>query len=132
MRFLGRWLPVILWAAVILAASNGSFSAERSGGWFRSVFGFELPYVIHVMVRKAAHVVEYSILAALAWRARRGYLVPLVIALAVAATDETLQSLTSTRTGTPFDVLLDLCAAFIAVALCQRIVPSPRPLGGEG
>ncbi len=129
MQFVGRWLPVVLWAAVILSASNEAFSAERSGGWFRLLFGFDLPYVIHVAIRKAAHVFEYAILAALAWRAHRGYIVPISIALAVAATDETLQGLTSTRTGTPADVILDVCAAIIVVALCERAVPSPRSRG---
>jgi VanZ family protein len=120
MQFVRRWLPVLLWAAVILSASNDSFSAERSGGWFRAVFGFELPYAIHMFVRKASHIIEYSILGALAWRAQRGFIVPLGITLLVASVDETLQTMTATRTGSIADVALDLCSAILAVALCHR------------
>lgn len=120
MQFVRRWLPVFLWAAVILSASNDSFSAERSSGWFRAIFGFDLPYAIHVVVRKAAHVIEYSILGALAWRAHFGLIVPIVVAFFVAAVDETLQATTASRTGSIADVVLDLGAATIAVALCHR------------
>jgi VanZ family protein len=107
MTSLKRWLPVVLWAAVILSSANDSFSAARSGGSFRFLFGRDLPYPIHVALRKSVHIAAYGILGLLAWRAHRGIVVPVAIALAVASADETLQSFTSMRTGLFADVVLD-------------------------
>ena len=124
MSFFVRWLPVMAWSAVILVASGGEFSAARSGSWFRALFGFELPYVLHVLARKLAHLVVYGILGALAWRAARvdtsrPAAVALTIALAVAVADETRQSTDVTRTGTAWDVALDMIGAWIAVRISQ-------------
>ncbi|HKR66777.1 MAG TPA: VanZ family protein [Thermoanaerobaculia bacterium] len=120
MRFVRQWLPVVLWAALILSASNDNFSTQQSGGWIRAVLGRELPWVVHVMLRKAAHMLEYGVLAFLAWRAHRSFMVPLAIVFGVACTDEWMQSHTAARTGTPWDVVLDCCAAIIIVAACRR------------
>jgi len=120
MTFLKRWLPVLLWAAVILSSANDSFSAQRSGGLFRWIFGRDLPYPVHVAARKSVHVAAYGVLGWLAWRARRGFVVPVAIAIAVASADETLQSFTSMRTGLFADVMLDGCAALLVVASCER------------
>lgn len=111
-----RWTAVVAWSAVILAAANESFSAESSGGWFRALFGFDPPYVLHILIRKLAHVVEYAILGALALYAARASFtravtIAMTIALAVAVTDEWRQSLSRTRTGSVWDVLLDLAGA---------------------
>lgn len=118
-RIVWRWLPVVLWTALILSASNDNFSTEHSGSWMRSIFGRELPALLHVMVRKSAHMLEYGILAILAWRAHRSMSVPLLVVLAVASVDEWMQSRTLARTGTPWDVLLDCCAALIVVGVAQ-------------
>ncbi len=122
MRSLRQWLPVILWAALILSASNDNFSAAQSGGWIRTIVGQDLPWTLNVIVRKAAHMFEYGVLAFLAWRAHRTIVVPLTIVFAVASIDEWMQSYTVTRTGTPWDVMLDVCAALIVVALATRVV----------
>lgn len=127
MRFLRQWLPVILWAALILSASNDTFSATQSGSWIRTLLGYELPWGLHVIVRKAAHMFEYGVLALLAWRAHRTTFVPLAIVFAVASIDEWMQSRTLARTGTPWDVLLDVCAATIAVAIAESV---SRRVGG--
>ena len=115
MAVVWRWLPVVAWSAVILVASDDHFSAERSASWFQAMFGRELPHALHVLIRKLAHLVEYAILGALAFRAARGggrrYTIAIAIALFVAAVDETRQSLTVSRTGTPWDVLIDLAGA---------------------
>ena len=124
MRFLKQWLPAILWAGLILSTSNDQFSASESGGWLQRLFG-EVPYVVHVILRKSTHVVGYSIMAALAWRADRRWLAALGITLLVACTDELLQSRTALRTGTPWDVLLDMTAAAIAVFILRRVSGSP-------
>lgn len=114
---------MILWAAVILSASNDSFSAQQSGSWLRSLFGRDLPLALHALVRKAGHVFEYSVLALLAWRAHRTIPVPLVIVFLVAFLDEWIQSRTLARTGTPWDVVLDVCVGTVVVALLQATGP---------
>lgn len=119
MRLLKQWIPVFLWAGLILSSANDHFSADNSGGWLSRLFG-EVPYVLHVLVRKSAHVVAYAILAALAWRADRRRWVVLAVALAVASVDEWLQSRTMNRTGTPWDVVLDMFGAWLAVHTLRR------------
>lgn len=127
MRVLKAWLPVIVWAAVILSSANDEFSARQTGGWLQRMFG-EVPYPLHVAIRKLAHLVGYGILGALAWRAERRWFVALGVALLVACTDEWLQSTTLTRTGSPWDVLLDAVGASMAVFTLRRIAGSrPRP-----
>ncbi|HUP62217.1 MAG TPA: VanZ family protein [Thermoanaerobaculia bacterium] len=121
-----RWLPVVAWSAVILIASDDAFSAANSGAWFRGLFGRDLPHVLHVAIRKLAHVVEYGILGALAFRAaridfpRRAMAIALAVALLVSMIDEVHQSTIASRTGTGWDVLLDLIGAGIALWFLRR------------
>jgi VanZ family protein len=119
MRLVRLWLPVILWSAVILSASNDSFSVNHSGGWLRRIFGREVPFFLHVAIRKSAHLLEYAILGALAWRADRRLAVALAVAALVAITDETRQSFTASRTGSPWDVGLDVLGGAVG-AWCMR------------
>ena len=114
-----QWLPVVLWAGLILSAANDAFSAGNTGGLLDRMFG-EIPYVLHVLIRKAAHVVVYAILGALAFRADKRWTVVLSIALAVASADEWLQSRAANRTGTPWDVVLDLVGAMLGVIALER------------
>lgn len=120
MRFLRHWLPVIVWASVILTASGTSFSSGETIVLAQYFFGLSFSEMVNVLVRKAAHIAEYSVLTYLAWRAHRATAVPFVIALVVASTDEWLQSRTVGRSGTPWDVLLDVCAAAVVLGLLWR------------
>jgi len=126
MSVVRRWLPVVAWSAVILIASDETFSAANSGAWVRAILGRDLPYVLHVLIRKLAHLVEYGILGALAFRAarvdvpRRAMAVALAVALLVSMIDEVHQSTLASRTGTGWDVLLDLIGAGIALWLIRR------------
>ena len=113
MRVVKTWLPVVLWAAVILFASGDSFSAEKTG----AILG---PELANVAVRKLAHVVAYAILGILTWRATPSFKVVLLIAFAVAATDEIHQAATVNRTGSPYDVALDLGGAALGGVLMRR------------
>lgn len=76
-------------------------------------------------MRKAAHLTVYATLSALWFRARRGphkgwqaswALLALLVSLLVALGDELHQSFVPSRTGTPWDVLLDSFGAFLAQA----------------
>ncbi len=133
------WLPVVIWTAIILQASGRRFDAPHTTSLFEHIFdalGLRFTagtlFVIDHMARKAAHLTEYGILTALSFRAvredRLGFAlrwaaIALAITVCVASTDETLQSFTPTRNGTPWDVLLDSCGAMIAllvIALFHR------------
>jgi VanZ family protein len=121
MRFLSLWLPVVLWAALILSAANDQFSDKKTEGWLDRLFGRVRPEV-NALMRKSAHVGEYAVLSLLAWRARRTWIAPIAVCLAVACADESLQAVTVTRTGSPADVALDMCGA-VGALIC---VPAAR------
>jgi VanZ family protein len=126
-RFLIYWLPTLVWAAVILAASSDVFSSSHTGGWierFTSWLGPSLaPATLDLMnrvLRKAGHVTAYGILSALSFRALRGEgpgwslrwaIGAIFMALLVASVDEFHQSFIPSRTGTWQDVILDAAGA---------------------
>ncbi len=81
---------------------------------------------IHFVVRKTAHAVEYAVLALLAWLALRPSLrlslrgnavLVLVIVAAVGIADEANQARLATRTGSAWDVALDLAGGGLALAI---------------
>jgi VanZ family protein len=134
-KLIQYWLPVAVWTAAILQASGRTFDAPHTTTWVERVLiavGLHLSaatiYVINHMIRKAAHVTEYGILAALSFRAvregRGGFvlrwaLIALAIVLCVASCDELLQSFSPTRTSSPWDVLIDVCGAAVALLLIR-------------
>jgi VanZ family protein len=136
------WLPALLWACVVLAASSDTFSAQHTGSILFAVWNWIFgrmqpgPFdTVHFLIRKSAHFTEYAILSALWFRAWRGedagtwrsrWLLPaLLLALAVAAADEWHQAFVPSRGSSARDVLLDFCGAAFAqlviwLALRQR------------
>ncbi len=122
MRLVKLWLPVILWATMILWASSDSFSSTQSKGWLSTVLGGEVAETINIIVRKCGHILAYAILGALAWRADRRLAVALTIAVLVASIDEYRQSLTLTRSGSPWDVLLDAAGAWLGILGAKRLI----------
>lgn len=121
LRFLKAWLPVVIWAAVILSAANDSFSDDHTRHWLERTLGRDLPEIVNVVVRKGGHVLAYALLGLLAWRAHRTLFVALLVAFVVASIDETLQAQTLTRGGSVFDVLLDTSAALLALMLVPAV-----------
>lgn len=117
--------------AVILAFSSSDFSAERTSRIVEPLLRWLWPgataaeiAVLHGLVRKAAHVVEYAILGALWFRTfvqfaprRAGRAAALALALAVAwaIVDESHQAALAVRTGSGRDVALDAAGAGAAV-----------------
>jgi VanZ family protein len=81
---------------------------------------------VQLVVRKCAHLTEYAILAALLWRALnfsqhriwRAAGIALLIAALCASLDEFHQAHVTSRTGSPWDVLIDSIGAVIGLALC--------------
>ena len=145
-NFLRYWLPALAWTAFIFLLSTGTFSAERTGHILRPflewLFG-EMPdsryALIQFLVRKMAHVTVYAVLSLLWFRARRGprsgwqpswALLALLVSVLVAVGDEFHQSFIPSRTGTPWDVLLDSFGAFLvlaALAVSTRRTPHSPP-----
>jgi len=125
MSVLKRWLPVVVWSAVILMTSNDQFSAAHTGGWLREWFP-SLPEFVNIAFRKAMHLTGYGILGALAYRAarvdfKRAIPVAFAVVLFVACWDEWHQSLYASRGASPWDVLLDVVGAAIAIGMMIRV-----------
>ena len=141
-----NWLPAIVWASLILLASSDSFSAANTRSILESFFHWFFPswtpysvYKAHLVVRKCAHFFEYAVLAILVMRgltgakapesgpSKRGAEAPLslrmtflsvVLLCAIVATvDEVHQHFVPSRTGSPYDVLLDTTGSAVAMLL---------------
>ncbi len=133
-RFLRYWLPAVVWAAVIFLASTDLMSAQRTSRFIGPFLQWLVPDIapetirsVQFAMRKAAHVTEYAILAALLLRAVRGArpevrsrdaAVAVLIAAACAGLDEYHQSFVASRTGSPTDVLIDICGALLGAMVC--------------
>lgn len=135
-RFLRYWLPVLVWMVLIFVGSTDLMSAEQTSRiiapllrWLKPNISVEAIAQVQFFVRKGAHLSEYAILALLLWRALR-ITVPqanmsilagiVLLASAVfAVSDEFHQSFVASRTASPVDVLIDICGALIALALCS-------------
>lgn len=121
------WLPAAALSALLLAFSGSEASSENSGTWLLWILAHltrplepERFAILHFAVRKAGHVVAYGLLGALDFRAVRGPRfgwsarwagLAIVLAGAVAATDEFIQSFVPSRTGAVSDFVLDVTAA---------------------
>lgn len=74
----GQWAPVMIWLCFIFWMSTGTFSAEHTFSVVSVVLRFLFPglspdlvVLVHVIVRKAAHITEYLFLSLLLFRAFR-------------------------------------------------------------
>lgn len=144
--FVTGWMPVIAWMILIFAGSSDVLSAQQTSRflvpfllWLDPSMPYQTIAAIHVVVRKAGHVTEYAILAALLWRALRGTF-PVIskrvisvgtfaIAAAFAVSDEFHQSFVPSRTATLHDVFIDWMGVALAITICllfsrQRTVAS--------
>jgi VanZ family protein len=129
------WMPAIAWMILIFVGSTDVLSAEHTSRflvpflhWLDPHLSWKAINAIQTVIRKLGHVTEYAILAALLWRAVRGahwqvkislLFIAVWIACAIfAATDEFHQSFVPSRTASPRDVMIDICGAFIGLAIC--------------
>ena len=132
-NLVSRWMPVIAWMLLIFAGSTDALSAEQTSRflvpflrWLDPDISFATLAAIQLVMRKMGHLTEYAILAALLWRALRDSAlklwepasIALFIAGSYAALDEFHQSFVPSRTAALGDVLIDLCGALVAVAIC--------------
>jgi VanZ family protein len=132
--------------AIIFAGSTDLMSAEHTSRiivpllhWFFPTISPLTVVRVEFLLRKAAHVSEYAVLAVLLYRAfvhtvfqsRRVLAAGLVLlsCAVYAASDEFHQSFVPSRTASLRDVTIDLCGATLAVLLywsiaTRRMIPS--------
>lgn len=148
-----RWLPALVWSAMIFIGSTDMLSSGNTSRWLEPVIRWISPDISHLdltrvmtLIRKGGHVTEYAILAILLWRAipkdpaspaRSSWRWP-DAAMAQGAcvffalSDEFHQSFIPTRTGAVRDVLFDIAGAAIGLTavwtLCRpKAAPPPKP-----
>jgi VanZ family protein len=101
------WIPVVLWAGLIFTLSSIPDLGTGLGTW-------------DLVLRKLAHLAEYAILGALAYRAIRREPAAVALASAYAATDEVHQAFVAGRQGSAVDWLVDTVGVTIGVVLYSR------------
>ena len=126
------WVWVAAWMGVIFFFSTDLFSGPQTSRvigpflkWFVPDVSDETIRDIQLVIRKAAHVLEYAILSILSCRALAKHTTPLpwvvlgqavLIASAYAVLDEWHQSWTAERFGSPLDVAIDSVGATVGAA----------------
>jgi len=141
------WIPAILVAILISVFSTRYFSAEETGGilipflhWLFPWARWHTLHLMHVGIRKLAHVSEFGLFSILVFRGvragRSGWrlnwaLATLAIAVAYAALDEWHQSFVPLRGARARDVAIDATGALLAQTLvwlyAMRKWQSPAP-----
>lgn len=131
--FLKAWGPVICWMALMFVGSSDLFSGEHTSRFLTPFLRWLNPEIspatiaqVHLIVRKAAHVTEYAVLASLIYRALRGVVdgfwlragAALVPAFLFAALDEFHQSFVPSRTSSLGDVGIDFFGTLLGLLAC--------------
>ncbi|MBM4442199.1 MAG: VanZ family protein [Candidatus Rokubacteria bacterium] len=133
---LDLWGPPVAWTAVILWLASDAGSAEQTSRLILPMLRALLPgaspeqlATLHVLLRKAAHFVEYALLAWLWGRAlvvgrgiapRSAAVSAWAMATACAAIDESVQAWHPSRVGSVGDVLIDTAGALAAAGWWWR------------
>ena len=139
-----RFLPAILWTALIGWFSTDMWSASGPGtGFLTPLLSALLPWAyleqiqgVIWLIRKAAHVTEYAVLATLwCWaftpRGPASWRLAFGLSVLTAGLDEIHQATTVSRTGSIADVVLDTAGAAAALALLAgRGAAIDRLIGG--
>lgn len=150
-RIVLAWLWVALWAAVIWQFGTETYSLRRTSNFMQWVIeslvgpvDTATRYKLYLLFRKSAHFIEYAILALLAFRAAllsaarariaTACWIAIFFVATIAAADELRQSYSSTRTGSPYDVLIDVAGGIVGlvgvVILSRRMrAPAERAVG---
>lgn len=136
--------PLLLWMGVIFFMSTDRGSAQNTAPVVNSILRRLLPGIADRLtpeqidrvdwnIRKVGHVSEYTLLAILAFRAvawgsgqlgSRHIILPWLIAVLYAASDEYHQSFVPSRDGAASDVFFDNTGALAGTLLClwQHVV----------
>jgi VanZ family protein len=140
--FLRYWLPFLVWITLIFVGSTDLMSAEHTSRfivpflrWLDPTMSVETLLQVHFYLRKAAHVSEYAVLAALLYRALVNTIlqsrvllsaaIVLVVCSIYAMTDEFHQSFVPSRTASARDVVIDSVGALVGMLLIYRFQRVP-------
>ena len=153
---LSVWTPVVIAVAIICVESTDLFSAKNTSSFLRPIVERWFGHIndsswdlYHHYLRKTGHFVGYGLVAftflrawmhtldlrapgpLFAWRLKSTLLAILSTAI-VASCDEYHQTFIPSRTGSPYDVLLDTCGAtmlcLLVWLLCWSKLQSSREL----
>jgi VanZ family protein len=132
-RWLARWWPALAWAVVISIFSTHAFTAENTGRiiipilhWLFPAAPKETLQLMHHIIRKCGHFIEYFVLSLLILRGIRAgrhgtrlawAAVAILLVAGYAALDEFHQSFVPGRTAAISDVLLDTSGGITAQAV---------------
>jgi VanZ family protein len=139
-RLLTHWLPLLLWMCVIFGASTSLGAPNHTSRFVRPFLLWLDPHMseetidlLHHIIRKTAHAVEYAILGMCIWRVvssspklaaaspARHFRMALLFAALYAASDETHQIFVPGREAAVLDVLLDTCGATAGITLAASL-----------
>ncbi len=129
-----RYAPLILWIGVIFFASSSFGSMSNTSTFIRPILEFFFPdspestiRIYHGYLRKFAHFAEYGVLAFFAARAFRSssksipqtfwHLSSFAVVAIVASTDEFNQRFNLVRTGSIFDVMIDIGGGIFTILI---------------
>ena len=132
-KFFRYWAPVLVWLVLIFIGSTDLMSAEHTSRIIGPILRWLDPAIspqtiahVQMIVRKAAHVSEYAVLALLSFRAvattfwpeRAAFAAAIILSCSasLAALDEFHQSFVPSRTASARDVVIDICGAAIGAA----------------
>ncbi len=133
------YAPLILWIGVIFYLSSDRGAMTETSRFIRPILLFLFPnasestlLIYHGYVRKFAHLAEYAVLGFLAARAfynlapvrvrKYWFAFALGLTVLVASLDEINQSLNPARTGSGWDVLLDVAGGIFALFVFWIII----------
>lgn len=124
------WIPALFVAILISTFSTHYFSDEQTGRILLPALHWLFPWatqrtlhLMHVGIRKLAHITEFGVFSATVFRGVRGEqtgwrfnwaVITLLIAAGYAALDELHQSIVPLRHATPRDVAIDTFGALLA------------------
>jgi VanZ family protein len=131
-----RYAPLFLWIVVILFASTTQGAMSNTSRFIRPLLEFLFPntpeetlILYHGYIRKLAHLSEYAILAFWASRAfwsssvnflqKYWFIISLATVFLVASIDEYNQSFNLLRTGSIYDVWLDVSGGLWMIMVLQ-------------
>ncbi len=141
-----RYVPFIFCVILISFLSTREGSMARTSLFLRPILEFLFPgaeeatlNLYHGYIRKFAHLVEYALLSLTAarafrssskWFLRSHWAFSAILAvLTIAAMDETYQSFNPLRTGTIYDVMIDLAGGMLGLLIFLVFRASSRRKG---
>jgi len=131
-KVLFAWLLALSWAYVVWQFGGDDYAFNRTSAFLQPLIDWLLAGLdlatriqVHAFTRKSAHFIEYAILALLSFRAamltaerhRIGTAcwVSIFFVATLAAADEIRQGYSAVRTGSPYDVLIDIAGGVVGL-----------------